>query len=330
VDEQQQARRRQRLWAVGIIVGLVGVIVFLCLAYVREWRWTGLVKYNNFHERTLWDWLDLLIVPAVLALGGYLFARSESQRTQQNAQRQLTLDRDTAAQRRQDDTLQAYLDGMSQLLTNTDLPSHSAKPSKNLCTVARARTLTVLDRLDSGRKRSVLQFLFESGLIYREHTLRHKSNVIGKRYNIVSLKQANLSEANLSEANLRTVDLRKADLRKADLGKADLRRADLRRADLREAKLGEADLSRADLTGANLRTVDLRGADLREAKVHWAKLSGAKLDGTKLQGGLGWSEKQLNVAKSFEEATMPDGQKYEDWLKDDEGSGETGESGGPS
>jgi hypothetical protein len=280
VDEQQQSRRRQMLWAGGIIVALVGVFVFLSLAYVREWRWTGLVKYDNFHERTLWDWLDLLIVPAVLALGGYLFTRSESQRARQNAERQLSLDRDTAAQRRQDDMLQAYLDGMSKLLTDTDLPSHSTQPSKNLCTVARARTLTVLERLDSDRKRSVLQFLFESGLIYKEHTLRHKSDVIGKRYNIVSLKQANLSVANPKEANLRTVDLRKA--------------------------------------------------DLREAKVHWAKLGGAKLDGAQLQGGLGWSEQQLNVAKSFEEATMPDGQKYEDWLKDNEDSGEARESSGPS
>ena len=64
--------------------------------------------------------------------------------------------------------------------------------------------------------------------------------------------------------------------------------------------------------------------------MRWAKLSGAKLSGANLQGSLGWSEQQLNVAKSVDGATMPDGQKYEDWLKDDKGRGEAGESSVPS
>ena len=47
-----------------------------------RWKWTGLP------ERTLWDWLSLLIVPVVLALGGYLFTRSENRRTQEVADQQ--------------------------------------------------------------------------------------------------------------------------------------------------------------------------------------------------------------------------------------------------
>jgi len=31
---------------------LVGIIV---LGYVREWKWTGLVKDKDFSKRTLWD-----------------------------------------------------------------------------------------------------------------------------------------------------------------------------------------------------------------------------------------------------------------------------------
>ena len=57
---------------------------------------------------TLWDWLDLLIIPFVLALGGYLFTRSENRSN-----------REIADDRRQDDTLQAYLDGMSQVLEHS-------------------------------------------------------------------------------------------------------------------------------------------------------------------------------------------------------------------
>ena len=35
-------------------------------------------------EITLWDWLDLLIMPVVLAIGEYLFTRSESRRAERS------------------------------------------------------------------------------------------------------------------------------------------------------------------------------------------------------------------------------------------------------
>jgi hypothetical protein len=61
-------------------------------------------------DKSLWAWLDLLIVPAVLAIGGYLFTRSENRRTQ-----------DVTDQHAQDAALQAYLDKMSTLLINEGL-----------------------------------------------------------------------------------------------------------------------------------------------------------------------------------------------------------------
>jgi hypothetical protein len=82
------------------------------------------------------------------------------------------------------------------------------------------------------------------------------------------------------------ISLRDADLREADLGGADLRRAVL---------------SFARLSAANLRLADLSGADLREAD---------------LSSVMGWTEKQLTAARCLEGATMPNAQKYEDWLKD--------------
>jgi hypothetical protein len=57
---------------------------------------------------------------------------------------------------------------MSQLLTDKDQPLHMAQPGDNLSSVARARTLTTLSRLDGSRKGSLLQFLYESGLIYKD------------------------------------------------------------------------------------------------------------------------------------------------------------------
>jgi uncharacterized protein YjbI with pentapeptide repeats len=58
---------------------------------------------------------------------------------------------------------------------------------------------------------------------------------------------------------------------------------------------GDADLKDADLTGAKL-----RGADLTDARI---------------------TKEQLAACKSLKGAVMSNGQKYEDWLKDQEGRG---------
>jgi hypothetical protein len=257
VDDQQQSRwptKRQILWASGIIAVIVGAYIFLRFAYVREWKWTGLVKNPDFHKGTLWDWLSLLIVPAVLALGGYLFTRSESRRTQEDAYQQRRVDREIADECRQDDMLQAYLDGMSQLLTDNDRPLHRAQVGDSRSTVARARTLTVLPRLDGDRKARVVQFLYESDLI-------------SKTQPILTLSKADLSGAGLGPLYVGSMELRN-------------------------------DLSDAKLVGTNLSGAYLSGADLNSAK--------------------GTTKKQLERVKSLKGATMPNGQKYEDWLKDTE------------
>jgi hypothetical protein len=86
---------------------------------------------------TLWDWVQLLIVPAVIAGAGLWFNAQQRNREQRIAQA-----------RAQDEALQAYLDGMSQLLTDKECPLHMTTPGDRVNTVARARTLTVLTRLD--------------------------------------------------------------------------------------------------------------------------------------------------------------------------------------
>jgi hypothetical protein len=190
---------------------------------------------------TLWNWLDLLIVPVVLAVGGYLFSRSERQATEAAAER-----------RAQDEALQAYLDQMSNMLVpNQDQPSlYKARPGDSLSSVARARTLSVLPRLDGHRKARVVQFLYESGLAHKSRPASSLTN-----------------------------------------------------ADLRRAYLVDANLEGVHLEGTNLLETNLEGAEV--------------------------TQERLDQAQSLEGATMPNGQKYEDWLKS-KGGGEDGENSGPS
>jgi hypothetical protein len=103
---------------------------------------------------TLWDWAQLLIVPAVLAAGGVWFNRQSREREIEVAER-----------RAQDDTLQAHLDQMSDLLLDEKRPLRDSKEGDEVRMLARARTVTALRRLDAEHNRSILAFLSDSKLV---------------------------------------------------------------------------------------------------------------------------------------------------------------------
>jgi hypothetical protein len=85
----------------------------------------------------------------------------------------------------------------------------------------RAQTLTLLEALEPGHKRILLQFLYESSLL-------------GPEKPGLSLQGANLREANLAGANLHEVNLERANLGWANLLEANLKEADLSGAFLQE------------------------------------------------------------------------------------------------
>jgi uncharacterized protein YjbI with pentapeptide repeats len=336
--QQQQPRwrptRKQLLWASGI--GAVLTVAVVVIGY----------RYDI----TLWDWLKLLVVPAVIAGGGIWFNRQQRERELEIAAQQRKQDLKIAAQQReqeleiaerrtQDEALQAYLDQMSgMLIPNTDQPSlYKARPGDSLSSVARARTLTVLPRLDGERKARVVQFLYESGLVAAEHrvldlTAADLRGVDLRQARGANLRGANLSETNLIGANLTGANLIGADLSGTDLIGADLIGANLTGANLIGAVLTGADLSMANLIEADLRMANLSEADLSEAILIKANLSMAGLSETilhaaHLREAEGITNEELDAqAQSLKGATMPNGQKYEDWLKDREGHGKEGEN----
>jgi uncharacterized protein YjbI with pentapeptide repeats len=100
-----------------------------------------------------------------------------------------------------------------------------------------------------------------------------------------------------------------------------LRHAVLDHANLDGARLGGADLFHADLQEAVLTKSSLLQANLKEANLRGTVLAGANLEGANLKGAKGVTPKQVTECRSLKGATMPDGQKYEDWLKSREGDG---------
>jgi len=292
--------------------------VALLGGYLFQWDWTGFspytppVKDSTFQRgKTLWDWLQLLLVPILLAVGGFWLNQIQKSREEKAAEHRAKIEREAAEKRAQTErevaldnqreaALQAYIDKMSDLLLENKLRESPQAEAKE---VARARTFTVLPRLDALRKRSVVTFLYASGLIDKNTPIISLAgaDLCGAHLREINLYRAYLHEADLSEANLHKTDLSEALLDGADLWKADLSGADLHGADLDRADLSEADLSNADLHGANLDEAILRGADLH----------GAILNEANLQGATGITAEELEKqAKSIQDATMPDGSKH--------------------
>jgi uncharacterized protein YjbI with pentapeptide repeats len=295
----------------------------------------------GFRGMTVRDWLELLIVPLVLVGIGLLFEMQQANRQQAMEEQQQALEerraeaeQELAEQRAQDEALQAYLDQMSQLMLERKLLE--AEPGDPVHTLAQARTSTVILRLDAVHNESVTRFLLDSGLaVNSEASAGHRSTSPGLLSTIALtnatlsgaiLPNANLSGADLSGANLRDADLREANLFNANLIRADLSGASLDGANLSDAILQEADLSdaylpKANLGVANLIRADLSGASLDGANLSDAVLHAANLRRANLRGATALTDEKIAAASSLEGATMPDGQKYEDWLKSN-GKGE--------
>jgi uncharacterized protein YjbI with pentapeptide repeats len=293
------------------VTASVLVVVILMIVVGYWFDWTG------FKSKTLWDWLNLLgvfAIPAVVGLGTVWFT------TQQGK----VSDRENKDNQRET-ALQAYIDKMSELLLDKNL-RESAEDAE-VRKITRVRTLTVLPRLDAVRKKSVLQFLYEAGLIEKDKYIvdlkgadlsgaflyianlsgANLTNVdlSGAYLDIANLQGATLSSANLSAAKLWSVDLRGADLREAYLSDANLRDAHLNGADLSGAHLRDAHLNGAHLSGANLTNANLSGAFLFKTNFRGANLNGADLSNVNL-----YFTEQLEQAYSLQGTTMPNGAKH--------------------
>jgi hypothetical protein len=291
---------QQVLWSIRIAI--VVTIILLAVLFI-------LYLVGLLFGITVLNLLKVLAVPITLGAAVPLLNWLQKKR-----------ELDVEYQRSQDEALQAYMDGMSQLLTDKDQPLHSAQPGDSLGTVARARTLTVLSRLDGKRKGSVLRFLFESDLINKSAATVNKSRLINRSITVINLEDADLSRIALGAEDgslvIPTPAAAPANLRGANLRAVNLRGADLRSADLYETDLALSDLSKADLIGANLGGADLTFAKLLEANLNDTHLLWAAMERANLEGVRGITNEELDEQGAFlTGATMPNGQKYEEWLK---------------
>jgi Pentapeptide repeats (8 copies) len=351
---EPEPRRGQRLWTViaalpyvipvALLLSLVIAIILVAIGgYMYKWGWTG------FAGKTLWDWMKLLIVPLILAVGGLLITQME----RLNCARAQELDRERLEVDRQQ--TQAQLRQTEQRL---ELDRERAEQERRLTQEGQItdRFTRAIDQLGATdvEGRRVLEV--RTGAVYAlERISRESPKDYGPITEILTAyvrvyapwppyvdrtpEAPKVPDADI-QAILTLLGRRvedhlfgqyriPLDLYSTDLTGADLERADLESVDLHQANLHQANLQGANLRGANLRETSLEEAELREADMEEALLDGAILNGANLQGARlcsaeGITNEELDQqAFSLDGATMPNGQKYEGWLLS-QGRGENG------
>jgi hypothetical protein len=256
--------------------------------------------------RTLWDWMTVVTISAVIAIVAFMYASSQAKQQ-----------RIIQEQQARDAALLSYFDAMSELMFDRKLLTSEAEdPVRD---VARARTLVGLLSVGPEHQRDVIRFLYESDVIKPENPENR----------IVDLTKANLTDAHLNGMPLSGIDLRGANL--SDGLDVDTRGANLKAAGLQNAFLGDTNLAGADLEDANLKSAnladwvdvnnargailkaaDLRNANLKYADLTKANLTEANLTEANLTEAKGVTQQELEEqTQKLEGAIMPDGSRHD-------------------
>ncbi len=247
-----------------IIVLCSIAIIFFIIAY---WAFypteapieTGFDKYNEAKSgprgKTLWDWMNLLVVPVLIALTAWSFKEIEKRNTQSSER-----------ERAQNETLDSFIKIMTELIINNKLISQTPSPESKI--IARTRIMLALSNLDRMKKGQVLQFLFESSLINQEPKINlnggdiknavldgivlSSSEIKGAYFNKASIKNSNLSNANFTSCNFSEANFSNSLMENTDLSYSNLTSAKLRNINLDSINFEGAVLTKADLRGSSI------------------------------------------------------------------------------
>ena len=267
-----------------VIIVLVTTLAFNHFVNGQDWAdWTGFGSYNVSQSgiqrgKTLWDILDLLIVPLALAVIALWFNSQEKKKEQIRIE-----------EKNRDEVLQKYYEKISELLLDYKLLPDNLDFNSSLTRVAQIHTVTALRQLDSSRQNLLIQFLRDSRLGDKLLSNSTMGNLTLKNVNLsgINLSNSYLNFSDLSgslfiEANMTGVKMQYANLQRANLSKAKLIRADLRFSQCQEAEFSEADLSEADFYKASLDNAQMLGVNLTNTKCAEAKLRSVSLSGSDL------------------------------------------------
>jgi uncharacterized protein YjbI with pentapeptide repeats len=225
-----------------LFIFIISFLLWRVFVIISNFKWSG------FQKKSFWDWLQLLIVPLMLALGAFYLNSAADFRDYQIAQ-----------ERKQQEILTDYFSKMQDLIVETkkikETPSSKeSNPEERLLLefrpTAQALTLSVLEQLDGKRKGKVITYLAESQLINKIDPLIQLG---GANLQKLELKGRQVfSSINIVGANMTATEL--SDILISD---SDLSTVNLTEAVLQDVTFENSNLSGINLDGASLTNVSL-------------------------------------------------------------------------
>ncbi|CCI22031.1 membrane hypothetical protein [Microcystis aeruginosa PCC 9809] len=240
-----------------LFIFIISFLLWRVFVIISNFKWSG------FQKKSFWDWLQLLIVPLMLALGAFYLNSAADFRDYQIAQ-----------ERKQQEILTDYFSKMQDLIVETKKiketsgykESHPKDQEVMLLpefsSTAQALTLSVLEQLDGKRKGKVITYLAESQLI----TITVDNN-----------KPSTQPEIKLDGANLDDIELGNNGPRNS-LNENEMTIID-------QIQIKNANMKRANLSGLRSRHSELRGSYLENASLKNVYFTGSTMTASRFING---------------------------------------------
>lgn len=277
-------------WSNVVTMTIYVIIIGIIIGYhPRFSKTSGFVEFDDKGKKkvkTFWNWMELLIVPVILAAIAFSFNFLQLQLStaQHESDQKITNDQyinnqAIASDQQKGEILSKYLDDTTDLMLNHNL--RNSKPGDEVRIIARAKTLTALKGLDGERKGQILLFLYEAGLINDKDT-------------IVSLQGGDLRHVNLPHSNLSGINLNETDLSATVMDGSNLRNADLKNAVIDSASFSSVDFSNADISTTSNVNISTNPSNTKEfyynTDLSKAILTNASLENRQLYAYLDYAD----------------------------------------
>lgn len=124
----QKISKPLKIFGITIVCILtITLLAVIALTYLFNFDVPGL------RGKTLWDWLQLLIIPIVLAVGGYLFNYTMSRNEQETTRERDKTEHDIASDNQREMALQIFIDKISELLLEKHLRESPTRCATRSC-----------------------------------------------------------------------------------------------------------------------------------------------------------------------------------------------------
>ena len=249
--------------SVFVIVFFSSILVLsIVLGYLYELNWVGVIDTATGEIKSLWDWLELLIVPLILAIGGWWISHVEKLRSQNLKDTEVLV----LVEKQRQDSLQKYIDDMTSLLLG-NITDEWDEDDIILNAVIISQTLATLKMLDGTRKGILLQFLCDLGLISIE------KNPQTQHFGSLDIRMADLSNANLNGCRLYGVRLMEVNFSGATFYSATFYGSDLWQSNFTAADLTYSEFISARMVDSTFQDTKMIRSNASDLVLTRAKIS---------------------------------------------------------